>query len=158
MSLIIILFAVGIVLLALEVIVPGAVLGIVGGIAMAIGCVAAFLTYGTTGGAMATISAIILVVLTICIELLWLPRSRLAKRVTMDTTVDGVSQPPLAETSDVMGREAIAETTLAPSGYVRVGSQRLEAFSESGFVRPGEKLLVVGLDNFRVIVTKPTNT
>lgn len=158
MSLIIVLFAIGIVLLALEVVVPGAVLGILGGIIMAIGCGAAFVTYGTQGGAFAIISAIILVALTICIELLWLPKSRLAKHITMNTTVDGVSQPPLAESSDVVGREAIAETALAPSGYVRVGDRRLEAFSDSGFIRAGEKLLVIGLDNFRVIVTRSTNT
>lgn len=158
MTLIMVLFAAGIVLLALEVVVPGAVLGIIGGIAMACGCVAAFMTYGTNGGIIAAITAIVLVALTICTELLWLPKSRLARRITIDTTVDGVSQPPLAKSSDIVGCEAIAETTLAPSGYVRVGDRRLEAFSESGFIKAGEKLRVVGLDNFRVIVTKPTNT
>ncbi len=158
MSLIIILFAVGIVLLAFEVVMPGAILGVIGGILMAIGCAAAFVSYGAGGGAIAIISAIVLVTLTICIELVWLPKSKIAKRVTMNATVEGVSQPPLAESSDIIGRDAVAETTLAPSGYVRVGPQRFEAFSESGFVSAGEKLRVVGLDNFRVIVTKTTNT
>lgn len=156
MTLIIILFIIGIVLLALEVVVPGAVLGIIGGIVMIAGCVAAFYEYGSTGGLIATIAAIFLIAATICIELLWLPKSRLAKHLSMSTTVEGTSQPPLAEESEILGREAIAETALAPSGYVRIGTRRIEAFSQTGFIHAGEKLTVTGLDNFRVIVTKTT--
>jgi len=158
MTLIILLFCAGIVLLALEVVVPGAVLGILGALVMLAGCAAAFATWGATGGIISMIAAALLVGITFCIELLWLPKSRIAKYFSMSTTLEGASQPPLAEESEVLGREAIAETALAPSGYVRIDNRRLEAFSQAGFVRAGEKLTVVGLDNFRVIVTKTTQT
>ncbi len=47
MTLIILLFALGILLLAVEVIVPGAILGSIGGLMMFGGCVMAFMEYGT---------------------------------------------------------------------------------------------------------------
>ena len=54
----------------------------------------------------------------------------------------------------MIGREAVAETTLAPSGFVRIDGRRYEAFCRSGHVAPGERLQVVGLDNFRIVVSK----
>jgi membrane protein implicated in regulation of membrane protease activity len=54
----------------------------------------------------------------------------------------------------VVGREAVAETTLAPGGYVRIEDRRYEAFCRSGLAPVGARLKVVGLDNFRLIVSK----
>jgi membrane-bound serine protease (ClpP class) len=53
-----------------------------------------------------------------------------------------------------VGKTAEAVTTLAPSGYVVVDGRRYEAFSQSGHAAKGAILRVVGLDNFRLIVTK----
>ena len=49
---------------------------------------------------------------------------------------------------------AEALTTLAPGGYVLVEGARYEAFCQSGFAAKGSALRVVGLDNFRLIVTQ----
>ena len=53
MSLIVFLFVIGAILLALEVVVPGAVLGIIGGISMLVGVIVAFDQFGFQGGAVA---------------------------------------------------------------------------------------------------------
>jgi membrane-bound ClpP family serine protease len=53
-----------------------------------------------------------------------------------------------------MGLEAVAETTLAPGGFVRIGDRRYEAFCRSGYATAGVRLRVIGLDNFRLIVSK----
>jgi membrane protein implicated in regulation of membrane protease activity len=60
----------------------------------------------------------------------------------------------LASAADVVGREAVAQTVLAPSGYVVVDGKRYEAYSQTGHAIVGTRLRVVGLDNFRLIVTK----
>lgn len=153
MTAVIICFLVGIVLLALEVIVPGAILGIAGGIAMLTGVVIAFGSFGGSGGALATLFALLALGGTIYLEFVWLPKSRLAKGLTAGTTIDATSQPPLAG-AEVIGREAVAQTVLAPSGYVLVEGKRYEAYSQSGHIAAGGKLRVTGLDNFRLIVTK----
>ncbi|MBL9205741.1 MAG: serine protease [Opitutaceae bacterium] len=153
MNAITILFALGILLLALEVFVPGMVLGVIGGLALLGGVVVAFQSYGARGGLGAFAAALALVGAVLVIEFVVLPRTSFGRRMFLKTDVAGTSQPPLADAS-VVGKPAKALTALVPSGYVSIEGKRYDAFSQSGHVHPGETLRVVGLDNFRVIVTK----
>ena len=155
MNAILILFLLGVLLLAGEVFVPGAVLGILGTLCMLAGCVISFLQLGPAGGALTTTVALALLGLTLYTELVWLPKTRFGKKLIVQTTVDATSQPPLADKDSVIGKSAEAVTTLAPSGHVLVEGRRYEAFSQSGHVAKGTQLRVTGLDNFRLIVTKP---
>ncbi len=155
MSLIILFFLLGLILLAVELVVPGGVLGVAGGVLLFGGVCMAFYYYGMSGGMAAAIVALLLLGVTFYLEMVWLPRSRMAKNLSIDATIDSVSQPPLAQESDVLGREAVALSTLAPTGFVQVGGRRYEASCRSGYAAAGETLKVVGLDAFRLIVTKP---
>jgi membrane-bound serine protease (ClpP class) len=153
MGVIILLFFTGITLLALELIVPGLVLGIAGFLAMIAGVVVAFSEFGSSGGWLAALGAGLFLVAVIYAEFAWLPNSRLAKIFSMGTTLLGSSQPAVAVPSEVVGADAIAETTLAPSGYVQVAGRRYEAFCQDGFAATGARLRVRSVDNFRLIVT-----
>lgn len=155
MNAILLLFLIGVLLLAGEVFVPGGILGIIGGLCMAAGCIISFLQLGAFGGAVATLVALALLGLTLYVELVWLPKTRFGKRLIVHSTVAATSQPPLADGAQVVGKAAEAVTPLVPSGYVLVEGRRYEAFSRSGHVAKGEQLRVAGLDNFRLIVTKP---
>jgi membrane-bound ClpP family serine protease len=73
----------------------------------------------------------------------------------VQSTVHATSQPTLADKDSVVGKTAEAVTPLVPSGYVVVEGRRYEAFSQSGHAAKGASLRVTGLDNFRLIVTKP---
>jgi len=154
MSGIILLFALGVVCLFFEVVVPGAVLGIVGGIFMLAGCGVAFSEFGAAGGAIAVVAAVLLLGLTFYVEFVLLPKTRLGKKMFLEQAVHGVSQPLPAQAKEIVGLAGETLTTLAPSGYVRVGDQKYEAFSQSGLVPKGAAVKVTGLDNFRLIVTK----
>jgi membrane-bound ClpP family serine protease len=155
MNTVLLFFAVGVILLGLEVVVPGAILGIIGGVFMLIGVVVAFDQFGSNGGALAVIAAIALVGLTLYLELVLLPRSRLAKAFSMTATVAGRSQPAIAERA-VIGKRVVAVTPLTPSGMVELEGRRYEAFARSGHVQAGAQLDIVDLDNFRLIVSKPS--
>jgi membrane-bound ClpP family serine protease len=155
MSVLFVLFLLGIVLLALEIVTPGPLCGIAGCICMVLGVVKSFALFGPLGGAVAVVLALLALGAVIYLEFVWLPRSRLVKAFTMGTTLEATSQPPPAQAEDVVGREAVAETTLAPGGFVRVGDRRYEAFCRSGHAPAGATLRVVGLDNFRLIVSQP---
>jgi membrane-bound serine protease (ClpP class) len=158
MNLVLLLFLLGALLLAGEVFVPGAVLGIIGGVSMFAGCILSFVHFGTYGGLLATAIALGLLGLMLYVELVWLPKTRFGKRLVVQSKVDATTQPPLAESSAVVGKPAEAVTPLVPSGYVLVEGRRYEAFSQSGHVTKGATLRVVGLDNFRLIVTKAPHT
>lgn len=158
MSVIIVLFAAGVLLLALEVVVPGAILGIAGGIFMLGGVIVSFNRFGFDGGAIAAGVALLLVAVTLYLEFVILPRTRLAKRFSMAGTVAGTSQPPIADRAHVIGRQVVAVTALVPSGVVELDGRRYEAFARTGLTQPGERLDIVDMDNFRLIVSRASTT
>ena len=157
MTLILVLFAVGILLLALEVIVPGGVLGIVGGLALLGAVLVAFDRYGPGGGAWALAAGLLVTAVALYLEFVLLPRSRLARSLSMTATVAGRSQPPVADAS-LAGRTGIAVTTLAPTGIVECEGRRYEAFSRSGLIAAGAPVEVTAVETFRILVIPAHST
>ncbi len=158
MTLVITLFVAGVLFVAIEILVPGAILGIIGGLCLLGGVIAAFVQLGGSGGAVATGLALAIGAVTLYLEFVILPKSRLAKKFSMTETVSSRSQPEVADRAAVVGREAVAVTTLAPSGYVELEGRRYEASCQSGMVETGARLRVVEVDAFRLIVTQIKET
>ncbi len=153
MTAIALLFISGTLLLAAEVMLPGAIAGIIGGVALALGSVLSFMEYGAGMGSLATLAALLLLGAMLYAELVWLPRTKVGRALVVEAVVDAKSQPPVAS-DDVVGQTATALTTLAPSGFVEIAGRRYEAFCRSGHAVRGAALTVVGLDNFRLIVSE----
>lgn len=152
-STVLLLFAVGLVLLAFEVIVPGAILGVIAGALLIGGVAVAFVEHGPEGGLLAMIAAVFAVGAVLYFELRILPRTRLGKRMFLEKAIDGASQPPIAaKTADVVGRDAVAITALGPTGVVEVGGRRYEARCESGFATEGSRLRVTRVETFQLVV------
>lgn len=153
MTAIVLLFFSGILLLAAEVLLPGGIAGIIGGIALTLGSVLTFVEFGAGIGSAATLLALVMVGVTIYLELVWLPKTKLGRAMVVDAVVDAKSQP-LPASSDVIGKTATAATMLAPTGLVEIAGRRYEAFCQSGLAARGAALTVIGLDNFRLVVTE----
>ena len=117
------------------------------------GCVVAYRDFGLAGAVAAAVAAAILLGATVYFELVILPKTRFGRGLVVHSTSGATSQPPLAA-ADIVGQDALAITTLAPSGYVTVEGRRYEAFCQSGHAAVGARLRVIGLDNFRLIVTQ----
>ena len=154
MTAVVILFVAGFFLLAVEILVPGGLLGALAGLCLLGGVAAGFVQLGPVGGSIATGVALLLGALTLYVEFVVLPKSKLARTLSMAATSSGRSQPEIADRAIVVGREAVAVTTLAPSGYVELEGRRYEAFCQSGHADTGARLRVVAVDNFRLIVTQ----
>ncbi len=154
MTTIVLLFLVGVVLLASDVFVSSFLLAVLGMVAMFAGCVFVYQDYGVAATAAAAGVALLLLAATIYLELVVLPKTRWGRGLVVHATVSSTSQPPPATLAAVVGKPAEAMTTLAPSGYVSVEGRRYEAFCQSGLAPKGAALQVVGVDNFRLIVSK----
>jgi membrane-bound ClpP family serine protease len=157
MTTIVLLFLVGVVLLASDVFVSSFLLAVLGAVAMFAGCVFAYQDYGVLAAGLASAVALLLLAGTIYVELVVLPKTHFGRGLVVQSTSGSTSQPPPAETAAVVGKSAEALTTLAPTGYVLVAGRRYEAFCQSGHVPKGAALQVIGADNFRLIVSKPNS-
>ncbi|HRP05013.1 MAG TPA: serine protease, partial [Opitutaceae bacterium] len=81
------LFLSGITLLAFEVIVPGAILGIIGCLALLAGVILSFTTFGTAGGLAALGIALLLVAIMLVVEFQILPKTRIGRRMFLRTSI-----------------------------------------------------------------------
>lgn len=158
MTAILLLFITGALLLAAEVFLPGAIAGIIGGAALLLGSILTYSNFGSTAGTLASFGGLLFVGLVLYVELVWLPKTKFGQRLVVGAIIDSQSQPPPASAEAVVGKTATALTTLAPSGFVAIDGKRYEAACRSGLVARGATLTVVGVDNFRLIVSEPTKT
>lgn len=157
MMLVVLLFCLGVILLAVEVLVPGGILGTLGGLALFGGCVLAFVENGFWGGSAATLLACGLVAASLWLQFSVLPRTKLGRKAFLTAEVSGTASSLEAKTQHLVGREGTTLTPLTPSGYVQVNEQRYEAFSQSGQIPAGSSVTVIGADNFRLVVTLASN-
>lgn len=150
---IVVLFVIGLIFLGFEVIVPGAIMGVAAGLFLFAGVIVAYFEHGAEGGLLALGVATTAVVALLYFEFRILPRTRIGRRMFLEKSIDGASQPPIAERADaVVGREAVALTALAPTGVVEVNGRRYEARCDSGFASEGARLRVVRVETFQLVV------
>jgi len=153
MTLIILLFVLGILFIAVEVIVPGGILGAAGGLLIFAACIFSFMRYGSQGGIIALALGLLVASIAFYLEFKVLPNTRIGKRAFLTKEITAVSAAIGAEARDLIGKSAEAITMLSPTGYVRIDGRRYEAFCQSGQVPAGASLEVTGADNFRLIVS-----
>lgn len=156
MTLIVLLFILGVLFLAVEVIVPGGILGTLGGLMLFGGCAMAFMDYGTGGGLIAVLVAVALTISALFIEFRILPKTAIGRRAFLTSEITAVSAAFGAEAQELIGKTGEALTMLSPSGYVIIQGKRYEAFCQAGQIAAGTALEVTGVDNFRLIVSPTT--
>jgi membrane-bound ClpP family serine protease len=155
MTTIFLLFVLGIVLLVLDLFVPGIVLSVFGTLAFLAGTRQAFLEFGMGGGLLAFAIGMALLALALYVEYGLLPKTRFGKKFFLHAAVHGTSQSTApSEIAALTGRECVALTTLMPSGQVEIGGRRYEAQSLDGHVAKGTRLKITGAQNFSLTVTK----
>lgn len=156
MNLIILLFAIGLVLMAVEVVVPGGILGVAGGIALLAATVVTFTQYGASGGMIALVASVILASLTVVVELYLIRHTPFGKKAFLNAQITASTSDLEQQTKELIGKSAESVTMLSPTGYVTIDGTSYEAFCQSGQVPAGASLRVIGTDNFRLIVS-PNN-
>lgn len=153
MSIIIGLILLSLVFIFFEVIVVGIILGILGAAAIIAAAILAYQQYGLVMAITVFLINLICIGLMLVIELKWLPKTKLGKRMFLEKSVESQSTHLLGNI-DLMGKIGEAQTTLAPSGRIIIENQEYEGFSQDGLIKKGESVRVVGRDNFRIIVKK----
>ena len=84
----------------------------------------------------------------------WLPHTRMGHRLTLGDkpTATGEQATGEADTETLVGAQGETLSILRPSGTVRIGTRRLTARAESGFIAAGTPIKVISATAFSVIV------
>jgi len=91
--------------------------------------------------------------LTLYVELVWLPKTRLGKGMIVQATVR-CDEPAAVGRVGYRGQNRRSGDAARADGLCARRGRRYEAFCPAGHVAKGAVLRVAGQDNFRLIVTK----
>ena len=151
-ALIIALFAVGFLLIAAEVFLPGLILGTIGFLCLVASVVLVFVQYGTSSGLLA---AFVVGGLTLVGFVLWLflfPRTFIGRRLMLRTRQP--ADRTAGEHRALVGETGEALTPLRPSGTARLGGKRVDVTAVGDFLEQGAAIVVVAADGMRVAVRR----
>jgi membrane-bound ClpP family serine protease len=85
-------------------------------------------------------------------------KSRLIQRIVLshaETVANGYVH--TRTERDLTGQTGVALTDLRPAGLVRIGSERVDALTEGGYIARGTPVTVVHMQGTKVFVTTATN-
>jgi membrane-bound serine protease (ClpP class) len=150
-ELFVIFLVVGILLITVEIFIPGGVLGGIGAMALAGAVVTGFFAFGLHGGSMATAGMVVLGGVVIFAWLKFFPRTFAGKKLTLSTDMGTAKSAPV-EWQSFTGKAGVAKSDLRPAGVAEIDGQRVDVVAESGFIRTGAPIRVVTVEGFRVIV------
>jgi membrane-bound serine protease (ClpP class) len=139
-------------LIGLEAIVPGGVLGVLGFLGLFF---AAYLAQVEFGGWFAPSLTFLLgglgALILVFMEFKWLSKSPLGKRLFIDRSIEGGSNNEVA-TSEVLGKSGKTLTDLHPAGRIQIEQEEFDAVSEDGLVPKGTIVKVISIENFSLKV------
>ena len=141
MTTILVLAAVGILALLIELIVPGAILGIAGGLCLLAAVVMTYVEYGFLAGAFASVA---LVVVSVAILWGWMRhfhRFPFTREMILETPRMSPGSKAISE--EWAGQIATCLTDLGPSGRIQIGSNRLDAIAESEAIPRGSSVVIL---------------
>lgn len=154
MTLIIAMIVAALLLALGEILLPGGILGVLAFITICLATWLAVEEYGVFTGSMVFVGSVTLTLAWVFVFFKLMKRTKMSQRVFLNDRVEGRS--PGANPQDlpeeIIGKEAETLTPMVPTGMVELDGDSYEAFSQSGFLEKGEPCIVIGKDNFRLIV------
>ncbi|MEH7384064.1 nodulation protein NfeD [Bacillus sp. JJ1521] len=152
----IILFVIGIVLILLEFVLPGGIVGLIG--------VGAILTsFFLAGSSMMVISISLLVALVATIVVSIILAKVFGKRlhafkkiILFDSTNTESGYVSNKNREDLIGKQGIALTTLRPSGTAIINDERIDVVTQGNFIERNTKVEVIKTEGSRIVVREVT--
>ncbi len=148
MALVLTLLIAGILLLALETVLPGLVAGTIGVLCLIAGVILAYRNLGMAAGH--TLLAVVMVILVagVFAWFRFFPTSRMGARFVSRGTVGSLG----VERDDLLNQTGTALTTLRPSGVALIAGKRVDVVTEGAMVERGSPVRVVAVEGMRVVV------
>jgi membrane-bound serine protease (ClpP class) len=147
-----ILLSVGIILICLEIFLPGGVIGAVGLVALLGAMVVAFPAFDNNNLAiLIDIGIILLLGVSIVAWLKFFPKSRIGRALTLanDGKEFKASEEGLA---DLLGKEGESKSDLRPAGFAIFDGRRVDVVTEGGMIEKGKRIRVIEVEGNRVVV------
>jgi membrane-bound serine protease (ClpP class) len=141
----------GIIMVCLEVFIPGGVVGALGGIALLASVVMAFKARGLQFGSYWLAGTAVLTFIGVFISIKYLPRSPAGKKLFLNSREEGYSSSDQS-LPGLLGKKGRTETYLRPAGMVLIEDRRVDVVTRGEFIPRGKEVKVVEVEGNRVVV------
>ena len=139
------------VLIFLEVLLPGGILGLLAAACLVGATVQTGLTYDWATASLVFMGSILAALLLVVVEFEIFAKTRFGKRFFLSRAVEGRTARAFTS-EDMRGKEGLALTRLNPSGRVEIECQTYEAQTRDGYLEAGTAITVISQDNFKLII------
>jgi len=151
MNLSLFLYLLGLVLVCLEVFVPGGILGTIGFLLIVGSIWIAFVRLGRVGGSYFLIGSLALAMLSVYAVMRFGTKTRLSRKLFLQSTEEGYKSTS-ENLEHLKGKTGISITTLRPSGKALINGRKVNVVTEGVFIAEGRKIKVVLVEGNRVVV------
>ena len=149
------LLALGLMMVCLEVFIPGGIVGTLGGVAL-IGCVIlAFVNHGTTFGLYWLSGVMVITLIGLFLSIKFLPNSPAGRRLFLSSSEKGYSAAEVG-LAELVGKTGSALTNLRPAGMVDIDGSRIDVVTGGEFVEKGTQVKIIRVEGNRVLVEQKT--
>jgi len=152
--LILVLLVGALVLFAAEICTPTFGLLAVAAVGCLVGAVYLCFPISPVAGVVAIVALVFLIPAYLWAMIKYLPRTALGRilQLRAQSKDPGEGTPDAAELEALLGRTAVAETTLRPSGAIRIDEKRVIATAETGFIKEGATVKIIKAVGMNVVV------
>ena len=148
----IILFVVGIVLILLELFLPGGILGLIG-----LGAILGSLFIATDDVSHMAVSLLIAIGVTVLVSIILFKvfgkKIKIFNKIVLrDSTNTEGGYVSSVNRSELIGLEGVALTTLRPSGTALINNERIDVVTEGSYIERNQKVVVIKVEGSRIVV------
>ncbi|MDI6880475.1 MAG: NfeD family protein [Desulfitobacteriaceae bacterium] len=146
------LFALGLVLLILEIFVPGGILGLIGIVSLISAII--FASNSLLEGFLYSMLTLIGLAVLIFVSFRFPATRRYWERLSLTArqTNRAGYVAPKSDYQRYLGRNGIALTQLRPAGTAEFGDERVDVVTEGGFIKSGSAIKVISVEGTRIVV------
>lgn len=145
------LLILGLLMVCLEIFIPGGIVGTMGAFALIASVVIGFSERGTAFGMYWLIGVLLLTLLGVFISIKWLPHSPAGKRLLLNSSEAGYSSAD-SKLTPLLGKSGKSISYLRPSGLAEIEGERVDVVTGGEFLPRGTEVEVIEVSGNRVVV------
>ncbi len=135
-----------------EIFVPGGILAVAGGLLLLAACAVTYTEYGIVWAVSLLIIGLVGALVLFFLEIRLIANTRFGNQFALKSTVAAKLNP--TADPELVGREGVTLTILAPTGKIRLDGKTYVAKAEDGFLEKGHAVKVVRIETFKLIVAR----
>ena len=142
---------VGFVLIALEIFLPGGILGVIGGLLLLIAMGLGFSVFGPIGGLVSVTGLTIVGGVALYLWIKLFPKTGVGRQMTLDASTEDYHAND-TRLDALLEKTGTTITDLRPAGKAEIGGQKVNVVSQGGWVEKGTFIKVTEIAGNRVVV------